>query len=308
MAKITTLCNEFRLNLETLGRKPKYISLCMHRMRKLTDFLRKEYNITEIEDVTVAHIKAFIRQRQALGKEKNITINGLIATYRVFFQMLVDDEYIDEKSNPMIRVKNLKEDKRVIITFNDDEVKRIINDVPEATYSNIRDKLILIFLFDTGIRVSELCDIRNDDIKGDHILIRGKGSKERIVYISKIMRRYMRRYEVSRKERFRRREPDEIADNYFLDQSAEPLSRSRINKILKEHCDNVKVRKEVRCSPHDCRHYFAQKQLRNGVDIYTLSRLLGHYDTSMTAKYLRGIAQEDMLMIGRQFSPLRDMR
>ncbi|MEH6940233.1 hypothetical protein V7056_20665 [Bacillus sp. JJ664] len=56
------------------------------------------------------------------------------------------------------------------------------------------------------------------------------------------------------------------------------LSRSHINKILKEHCDNVGVRKEVRCSPHDCRHYFAQKQLRNGmIDIYSLSRLMGAF-------------------------------
>lgn len=62
---------------------------------------------------------------------------------------------MDELENPMRRIKSMKEEKRVIVTFNDSEVKRIINDVREETFYNIRDKLILIMLFDTGIRVSE---------------------------------------------------------------------------------------------------------------------------------------------------------
>ncbi|SDJ79579.1 integrase/recombinase XerD [Paenibacillus naphthalenovorans] len=208
----------------------------------------------------------------------------------------------------MRRIKNLKEEKTVIVTFNDDEVSRIINDLKEETYSNVRDKLILIMLFDTGIRVSELCNIKNDDIVRRHILIHGKGSKQRLVYISNIMRKYMRKYEVLKQERFKKRLQDEIEDYYFLDQSAVRLSRSRINKILKEHCRNAGIRKEVRCSPHDCRHYFAQKQLRNGIDIYSLSRLMGHFDTQVTSKYLRGLEQEDILQIGRLHSPLNGVK
>lgn len=130
-----------------------------------------------------------------IRKEKNITINGSIATLRVFFQYLVDEEYLDEFENPIRRIKNLKEDKTVIVTFNDDEVKRILNDVKEETYSNLRDKLILILLFESGIRVSELWDIKVNDVARKHILIHGKGSKQRLVYISNIMRKYMRKYE-----------------------------------------------------------------------------------------------------------------
>ena len=95
----------------------------------------------------------------------------------------------------MRRIKNLKEERKVIHTFNDEEVKRILRDVKEYTYSNVRDKLILIILFDTGIRVSELCDIKVQDITSKHIVIHGKGSKQRLIYVSRIMRRYMRKYE-----------------------------------------------------------------------------------------------------------------
>lgn len=192
--------------------------------------------------------------------------------------------------------------------FNDQEVERIISAIPEVTYQNYRDKCIIAFLFDTGIRVSELCGIKNEDIRNGSILIRGKGSKERVVYISKTMRKYMRKYEKAKAKKFDKPHFEDIEDYYFLDQSGWKMHRSRINRILKTRCDNVKVREEIRCSPHDCRHYFAQAQLRNGIDVYSLSRLLGHYDASMTSKYLRGMETDDILRIGRKFSPLNEMR
>lgn len=308
MTKIKELIEDFKLNQEILGREKKYIDLCLFRLYRWQEFTEHELAVSELEDVSLIHIKKYIQERQRVGSEANITINNNIATLKVFFQQLVSEEFIDEKDNPMRHIKNLKEEKTVIVTFNDDEVSRIINDLKEETYSNVRDKLILIMLFDTGIRVSELCNIKNVDVARRHILIHGKGSKQRLVYISNIMRKYMRKYELLRQERFIKRLREEIEDYYFLDQSAVKLSRSRINKILKEHCLNAGVRKEVRCSPHDCRHYFAQKQLRNGIDVYSLSRLMGHFDTQITSKYLRGLEQEDILHIGRVHSPLNQLK
>ena len=308
MVKISDLIDDFKINQQIQGRKEKYMELTTYRLNRWLTFMVDEYSVTEIEDVTPRHIKEYIRHCLSLGIEKAITINGSIATLRVFFNGLVEEEWIDEFKNPMRRIKNLKEEKRIITTFTDDEVKRILCDVEEETYSNVRDKLILIMLFDTGIRVSELCDIKVSDVSFKHITINGKGSKQRQIYISQIMRKYMRKYEDLKKHRFKKKRKAEIEDYYFLDQSAMRLSRSRINKILKEHCKNAGVRKEVRCSPHDCRHYFAHKQLKNGLDIYSLSRLMGHYDTQITSGYLRGLETETILEIGRIKSPLNKVR
>ncbi|MGG0411176.1 tyrosine-type recombinase/integrase [Peribacillus simplex] len=308
MVKIMELLDDFKLNQQIQGRKPKYIEMCIWRLTRWYEFMRDEMKVEEVENIQPIHIKKYIQHRQQLGNEKPITINNNIATLKVFFNYLIDEEFIDELANPMRRIKSLKEEKRVIVTFNDSEVRRIINDVQEETYSNIRDKLILIMLFDTGIRVSELCGIKNKDIAARNILIHGKGSKQRLVYISKTMRKYMRKFEEAKQERFKHKKPEEVEDYYFLDQYAMQLHRSRINKILKEHCNNVGVREEIRCSPHNCRHYFAQKQLRNGIDVYSLSRLLGHFDTQMTAKYLRGLEQDSILEIGRLHSPLNDTK
>ena len=306
LTKILELIDDFKLNQQIQGRKPKYVEMCIWRLTRWQEFMKDELGILEVEDVQPIHIKKFIQHRQHLGNEKPITINNNIATLKVFYNYLMDEEFIDEMENPLRRIKSLKEEKKVIVTFNDEEVKRIINDVKEETYSNIRDKLILIMLFDTGIRVSELCGIREQDISARHILIHGKGSKQRLVYISKTMRKYMRKFDEAKRKRFSHKYSDEIEEYYFLDQCAQQMHRSRINKILKEHCNNAGVREEIRCSPHDCRHYFAQKQLRNGIDVYSLSRLLGHFDTQMTAKYLRGLEQDSILEIGRLHSPLND--
>lgn len=300
--------DDFKIEQQVKGRKKEYIELCYYRLNRWRKFMDSEFAIQDAEEVTAKHIKQYILHAQKLGTEKAITINNALATLRVFYSYLIEEEFIDEMANPMRKISSLKEDRRVINTFNDAEVSRILQDVKEITYNNVRDKLILIMLFDTGIRVSELCLIKNSDIARKHILIHGKGSKEGMIYISKTMRRYMRKYEELKAVRFKNKDSSEIEDYYFLDQSAQKLHRSRINKILKEHCDRAGVRAEVRCSPHDCRHYFAQKQLRNGIDVYSLSQLLGHFDTQMTTKYLRGLEQEAVLEIGKQKSPLNSIK
>lgn len=280
MLKMTELIDDFKFNQEIQNRRKRYIDLCMWRLKSFKEFLWNEFNIDDAEEIQAIHIKKYIQYRQNRGLEKAITINNHLATLKVFFNYLVEEEFIDENDNPIRKIKSLKEEKRIIQTFNDDEVKRILNDVKEETYSNIRDKLILIFLFETGLRVSELCDIKNDDISLKSILIYGKGSKERLIYISKTMRKYMRKYEAAKKKRFKHKDSIEIEDYYFLDQSASQLHRSSINKILKDHCKNVGVRKEIRCSPHDCRHYFAQKH--GGMADGRIGKLIEEYCDGMT--------------------------
>lgn len=115
----------------------------------------------------------------------------------------------------MRRIKSLKEEKKIITTFNDAEVTRIINDIKEETYSNVRDKLMVIFLFETGIRASELINIKNQDMTRKSKKIYGKGSKQRLVYISKIMRRYMKKFDEKKIERFKHKNSDELEDYYF---------------------------------------------------------------------------------------------
>lgn len=305
--KIVEALKEFNFEQHIQGLSERYIALCDWRLGDWKTFTIDELNIDDVAQVTEKHIKLYIRYRQRLDREKNITINNRLATIKVFFNFMVEMGVIKKDNNPAIEVKNLKESRTVITTFTDDEVKNIINSTGSTTYSNIRDKTVLIFMFETGVRASELVNIRNEDVFLDRIFIRGKGSHERYVYISKKMRRQMKRYERARKLRFNKTPSFYIEDNYFLNQYADGMTRSNINKMLRRAQKKVITREELRCSPHDCRHYFAQKQIKQGIDIYSLSRLLGHSSIDITTTYLRSLHMDDIIEIGRRTSPLRDI-
>lgn len=296
---------DFELNQVVQGRAERYITLYMYIFDRFESFMKDKYDITHVEDVTPTHIRQLIKYWQELGREKNSTINNNLAKIKVFYQYLADEEYMDINKIPTRNIKNLKEEKRVITTFNDTEVRAILRDCSGTTYFNIRDKLMLLLLFDCGLRVSELTGLRPDDIREKSIMVRGKGSKERILYISPIVKRQMNKYHRAKDHYFRKRH--ELADAYFLNQEGNPVYRSTVNKILNRHCANVRVRPEVRCSPHDCRHYFAHTQLKNGLDVYSLSRLLGHFDTSITTAYLKDISDETIIKRGVVTSPLMNI-
>ncbi|GAB3800219.1 hypothetical protein GCM10028868_24200 [Virgibacillus kimchii] len=81
------------------------------------------------------------------------------------------------------------------------------------------------------------------------------------------------------------------------------MTRSNVNKILRRATDKAGVSDEVRGSPHDCSHYFAQKQIKQGIDVYSL----GHSSIDITTQYLRGLEMDDIIDIGRRTSPLNDI-
>ncbi len=84
MAKLHDLIDDFSLNQQIHGRKEKYIELCSYRLNRWRKFVESKYQVTELEQVEPFHIKQFIRHCQQAGIEKAITINGNIATLRVF--------------------------------------------------------------------------------------------------------------------------------------------------------------------------------------------------------------------------------
>lgn len=72
--------------------------------------------------------------------------------------------------------------------------------------------------------------------------------------------------------------------------------------------EKANVNKNIRCSPHTCKHYFAQAQLRNGLDVYSLSRLLGHENVTITKRYLQGLKDKEVLELGMKSSPLMNLK
>lgn len=173
-------------------------------------------------------------------------------------------------------------------------------------YLETRNKCIMAVLFDTGIRNLERCTLGMLDIKDTVIYIKGKGRKERVVPISPMLKKIMIKHERVREEYIK----GSIIkyDAYFLSYRGKRMTDEAIERIVKLCSKEAKIRSEIRCSPHTCRHYFAQAQLRNGLDVYSLSRLLGHEDISITKRYLQGLEDKNIIEISVKTSLLMNLR
>ncbi|WP_340002077.1 tyrosine-type recombinase/integrase [Oceanobacillus sp. FSL K6-0127] len=302
---IEDLLKEFKFDLQIKNYSNRTIETYIYNSNQLVKYLNDYHEITEIESVSTVHVKKFIQHQQSIGN-KATYINSLIKSLRAFYVYLVEEEYIS--LNIMARVKLLKEDKTVIKTFTDKEVIKMIGAYDFKTYLNARNKLIVAMFTDTGIRCSELINLETDWINETNIKIFGKGSKWRYVQMSLMLRKYMIRYERIKEGYFKKLNKNLQHDNYFLSRSGRPLTTVQIENVVRDAGKMAGVREDIRCSPHTLRHYAIQANLRNGLDLYSCSRIAGHENIQVTKRYLQGIETENILEMAQNTSPLMNLK
>ncbi len=270
---------------------------------KMFRFIENEYGITELEETNHIAIRGYI---EYLTKRslKETYINGLIKCFRSYFSYALRENYIYK--NPMDKISFQKEPILLINTFTDEEVKRMINYYHGSKYLEVRNQLIMVILFDTGIRNTELCELQLSDIRDTYINIFGKGKKVRHVPITAIVNKYLIRYMRVREEYIKDKVNYE-SDFLLLSQKGKRLTKETIENIVRNCGENCNVRREIRISPHTCRHYYAQTQLKNGCDLFTLARLLGHTKIDVTKRYLQSMQDDDSLIMGAKTSPLMNL-
>lgn len=296
--QIDKLLDEFLLDLQLKNYSERTIKSVRNNNRLFFSYLKSQYDIEDIEEVKKPHVKSYLRYKQA-SKLQPTYINSILKNLRMFFKYLEEEEYI--YINPVEKVSFIKEEKVIINSFNEEEIQRMIRVYGYETYLESRNRCIISMLFDTGIRNFELCNIKCEDIRGSAIMIYGKGNKQRVVPISSPLRKAMLKYEKKRQQFIKERHQDEY---YFLSQKGRKLTIETVERIVKECGIKSGVRKEIRCSPHTCRHTYAQINLKNGLDIYAVSRLLGHENISITKRYLQSITDEEVLDMAVKKSPL----
>lgn len=298
---LTTLLEDYLLEAKLRNLSARTIKSVKNANLLFFNWLRSEFGIEEIQQVKKPHIKAYLKYKQDQGLSP-VYINSILRYLRMFFRYLVEEEYVD--INPVASVKFLIEEKVLVQSFSPEEVEKMIKVYGTDTFLEARNRCIMVTLFDTGIRNFELCSIKCEDIRGNSILIHGKGSKQRIVPISPILRKTMHRYDLKRSKYVKERYQDEF---YFFSQKGKQLTVEAIERVVKKCGEKAGVRKDIRCSPHTCRHTFAQMNVKNGLDVYSLSRLLGHEDISITKRYLQSMTDADIVENAVKTSPLMNL-
>lgn len=298
---LTAVRDEFVFNCQYRKLSPKTTRNYEKQINYLIRFLEEEKAVTHIEDVESRHIKSFLLTMSQSGRKANY-VNDLLKAYKVFFRYAYNEGYTPTLLTE--KIKNAKTGKVIIRTFSDEELKRMSNYYQGYDYLTIRNKVIILLLIDTGIRLSELTGLTEAQIKHDYIIIHGKGNKERVVPKSPLLSKWLIKYLAVRKSYFAYRV---IPANIFLSKNGKPLGTAMIDRIVKEAGKACDVASDVRVSAHTFRHTYAQFQLKSGVDLYTLSRLLGHESISITQTYLNGLRDKEVLKQVENTSPLMNI-
>lgn len=286
---LTDAAKEFEFNCQCRKLSDKTIRNYGKLIGYLLDYLKEQHKVLCLEDVRPMYIKAYLMMLQERGAKPQY-INDQLKAFKVLFRYLYEEGYTDSILTE--RIKNVKQPKTIIKTFTEQEVKKLTKYYSGHTFMEVRNRLMLMTFFDTGIRVSELIDLKLSQVKDEYILIHGKGDKERVVPKSPLLNKWMFKYLNTRENFFAYRR---VPENVFLSRNGRPMTTEAIHRVIKIAGKAVGVSRDIRVSPHTCRHTFAQMQLKNGLDLYSLSRLMGHSNISITQRYLEGLRDFEVL-------------
>lgn len=212
---------------------------------------------------------------------KKTTLSRKISSLRSFYKFLCHENIIEK--NPVNNLKNPKMDSNIPNYISINEITKLFKTVKDKNdIESLRDYCCLSILYTTGIRVSELINIKISDIDdGEYITIFGKNSKERIVPIYPqtltVIKKYISKAKLNIKN-----------DSCFLFPSQKkinhPITRQRVFQIIKNRAVQANLDHE-KLSPHKLRHAYATHMLESGVELIVLQQLLGHSDISSTQIY-----------------------
>ena len=230
-------------------------------------------NIDDINLVTRIHISSFIMEL----KENNISqtsISRKVSALKSFFKWASANEYV--VSNPISSFEPAKLPKHLPKVLSISDIKNIMNQNLTTT-----ERVVVELLYSCGLRVSELCSLKLNDIntKAQNIICTGKGSKDRIVPFGECAKEVIAKY-------FETRETVLSTNNLTTDlflvfETGRKMTRQDVYRII--HKLGEKLHKSI--SPHTLRHTFATHLLENGADLRVVQELLGHSDVSTTQLY-----------------------
>jgi len=299
---LTTIKDEYVFNCQCRKLSNKTIKNYSRQIGYLLKWLEQEKQITEIKYVTTSLIKEFLMKKRAEGITVNY-FNDLLKAFKVYFRYAYEENYTDKLLTD--KIKNAKGEKVIIRTFSDKELKRLLNYYQGHSYLQIRNKIIVYLFVDTGIRLSELIELTEEQIKfDDYIIIKGKGNKERVVPKSPMLSKWLIKYMAVRKSFFQYKN---TPNNLLLSKNGKPMCTAMVDRIIKNAGAASDISKDIRVSAHTIRHTYAQYELKNGLDLYSLSRLLGHENVSITQTYLNGMRDKEVLQQAQKTSPLMNL-
>ncbi len=307
--QLERLVNEYVVWHETSGHSPRTIEWYRWILATFRRWLEAEGRSTDIADITVGDVRAFLQaeaQRETLcpanaygleraGKLSDRTLHCYTRALRAFFNWLVAEDYLSK--NPMTRLKPPKLEKRLKDILSVREVETLFAALNQQSFLGSRMYAILSLFYDTGLRCAELCNLDLGDVYWPEYTIRvlGKGKKERLVPFGLHTQRAIRKYLT-----YRSRFAAEDCTALFITMQGQRVAPNGVHHALKRLGERAGV---PRIHPHLLRHSAAVASVLNGANQFEIKRMLGHSSLTTTDEYM-DYATQHLADQHKKFSPM----
>ncbi len=260
---------------------PRTVESYRHDLTAFAGFLNGEG--IEPGQVTVRQARGYISSLSRMKRAPS-TVNRALSVLKGFYGFMMKQGTVE--NNPFASIASLRKSGVLPEVLFESEVEGLLNTLEGDgdDFFAVRDRLILELLYSTGCRVSELVGIDITDIsaKSGNVLVRGKGSKERIVFIGEAARGALADYLPYRRERIKAANKDG-SKALIINGRGKRITRRSVGEIVRKYSRALGVPKNV--SPHTFRHSFATHLLDHGADLRAVQEMLGHANLSTTQVY-----------------------
>ncbi|HNW90767.1 MAG TPA: tyrosine-type recombinase/integrase [Bacteroidales bacterium] len=249
-------------------------------LEQFSEYLSHQYGFHEISDASHMMIRSWFVQLM----ENRITarsVNRKKATLNTFFKFLYKHGLLTE--NPMNKVLSPKTSKRLPAFVEEDKMKKLLDEnfpEPENDFVKTRDLLIVEMLYETGMRLSELVNLKESDVNTYNMTLKvlGKRSKERIIPYNKRVQLLIKNYLDIKRKNFQT-----DGDYFFITAKGKKVYQKLVYRVVIYYLSTITSQDKK--SPHVLRHTFATHMLNHGADLNSIKELLGHANLSATQVY-----------------------
>jgi integrase/recombinase XerC len=251
-----------------------------HDLEQLQDFVSRSFEIQDITACTHPELRAWVIDLVEQGMSTT-SVNRKIATLRSFFKFLLRSRMITQ--DPTYKLKSLKNPKKLPEFIQETTLESVLDEaVYESGFEGQRDRMVMEFLYLTGVRLSELINLKWSDINliEDQVKVLGKRKKERIIPLTHLLKQNILLYRKVFDERFQK---IGMNDYFIVSNKGEKSYAMMIYRIVRHYLDLFA--QHTRRSPHLLRHTFATHLLNKGADLNAVKDLLGHANLAATQVY-----------------------
>lgn len=310
MPTIDQVVNQYLSALAIEGKSSEYTSWLRRRLGDFVKFTEETRGPLRVDELTIDVGREFVQnlmgrqtrydnhklRHKTQGGLAPTTIHGYVRAMRSFSTWMLEEGHL--QANVLAGIKPPKLPQVLMAPLTEDEIRTILLAIDRDSVEGMRNYAIVLMFLDTGVRLSELINLKTSDIDFGigQFKVFGKGGKERLVPLGLTAKRSVIRYV----EQARPAPVNPSEARLFLNVGGLPISKDSVEKIIQRISRRTGI---TRLHPHLFRHTFAVRYLVNGGDVFSLQKILGHASLEMTRRYVT-LASADVKQKHQLFSPI----